>query len=261
MGLIMNVYRDSVIPFTQFGGVSMSSEFPNFNGEENWPTIFMGEGGFTNQTSMPDGNYPPVCWKLPLRAGAISSRNKLVGIGSFTATGNLGYQILASLSGGGDISDALGTLIINLIASISGSGTISNAAMEAFLFAIADLSGSGNITNADLEGIGELLAMLEGGGLLTSTLTGVGELNSDIKSYGDLSVEGLRDAIWNAVANNYNVTGTMGQKLNSAAVGGVDYEALAEAVWDAEVSGRTASQSGKILEDIKKKSNMIPGLY
>jgi hypothetical protein len=51
----------------------------------------------------------------------------------------------------------------------------------------------------------------------------------------------------------------MGQKLNSAAVGGVDYEALAEAVWDAEISG--SIKAGKAIEDIKTKTNMIPGLY
>jgi len=259
--LIMNVYRDSVIPFTQFGGITMSSEFPNFNGEENWTTIFMGEGGFADQTSMPDGNYPPVTWKMPLKAGAISAKNKLIGIGSFTASGNLGYQILSALTGNGTISNALGTLIIDLLADISGSGTISDAAIEAFLFALADLYGSGDITDADIEGMGELISTLIGAGVITSTLAGTGLLSSDIKSYGSLTPEGLRDTVWNAIASNYNVSGTMGQKLNNAASGGVDYEALAEAVWDAEVSGRTGAQSGKILEDVKAKVNMIPGLY
>ena len=257
----MNVYRDSVIPFTQFGGTSMSSEFPNFNGEENWLTLFAGEGGFPNQTSMPDGNYHPVAWKMPLTGGNITARNKIAGSGTIAATGNLGYQILASLSGSGTISNALGTLIIDLIASISGSGTISNADMQAFLFAVAALTGDGGITDADLEAVGELIAALEGAGVLTSTLTGEGELGATITSYGSLTPEGIRDAIWGAAASSYNVSGTMGQKLNSAAVGGVDYQALAEAVWDSEVSGRTGVQAGKTLEDIKSKTNLIPGLF
>ena len=257
----MNVYRDSVIPFTQFGGTSMSSEFPNFNGEENWLTLFAGEGGFTNQTSMPDGNYHPVAWKMPLKGGSITARNKLIGTGTLTARGNLGYQILASLTGEGTISDAVGTLIINLIASISGSGTISEAAMQAFLFALADLTGSGDISEADLLGIGELIAALEGEGIIVSTLIGEGELGAAITAYGALTPEGIRDAIWGAAASSYNISGTMGQKLNSAASGGVDYSALAEAVWDSEVSGNTGAQAGKILADIKKKANMIPGLY
>lgn len=260
MGLIMNVYRDSVIPFTQFGGTSMSSEFPNFNGEENWLTLFAGEGGFTNQTSMPDGNYHPVAWKMPLKGGSITARNKISGTGTITATGNLGYQILASLSGSGTISDALGTLIIDLVASITGEGTISNADMQAFLFALASLVGEGGITDADLEGLGELIAALEGAGVIVSTLVGEGELGAAITAYGALTPEGIRDAIWGAAATSYNVTGTMGAKLNSAAVGGIDYNALAEAVWDAEISGNTGNQAGKLLEDIKKKSNLIPAL-
>jgi hypothetical protein len=109
--------------------------------------------------------------------------------------------------------------------------------------------------------MGELISTLIGAGVITSTLAGTGLLSSDIKSYGSLTPEGLRDTVWNAIASNYNVSGTMGQKLNNAASGGVDYEALAEAVWDAEVSGRTGAQSGKILEDVKAKVNMIPGLY
>ena len=262
MGLIMNVYRDSVIPFTQFGGTSMSSEFPNFNGEENWLTLFAGEGGFPNQTSMPDGNYHPVAWKMPLTAGNITARNKLNGAGTLTVSGNLGYQILASLSGSGTISNALGTLIINLIASITGDGTISSASIEAFLFAVAELTGEGDITDADLEAVGELIAALEGAGVLTSTLTGQGELGATITSYGSLTPEGIRDAIWGAAAASFNVSGTMGAKLNSAASGGVDYDALAEAVWDGEVSGRSGStQAGKVLTDIKSKTNLIPGLF
>ncbi len=257
----MNVYKESVIPFTQFGGTTMSCEFPNFNGEENWLTIFAGEGGFTDQTSMPDGNYPPVCWKMPLKAGAITSRSRLIGVGGCVASGNLGYQIIAALSGSGTISDALGTLIVNLVADISGNGTISNAAMQAFLFALADLYGSGDITDADLEAVGELISALTGTGVITSTLTGTGLLSADIKSYGDLTPEGLRDAVWNAIATSYNESGTMGQKLNSAAVGGVDYDALAEAVWDAEVSGRNGTEAGKVLADIKSKTNLIPGLF
>jgi hypothetical protein len=71
----------------------------------------------------------------------------------------------------------------------------------------------------------------------------------------------IAQEIWNAKATQYVSTGTMGQKLNNAASGGVDYNALAEAVWDAEVSGNTGNQAGKVLDDIKKKANLIIGLY
>jgi hypothetical protein len=215
--------------------------------------------------------------------GGISSSTKIIGSGSVTGAITYGVAILANLSASGGISSALATLGMQLLADISGEGGISSATAQllaeiattyltgsggitsssllAYLNALADLTGTGEITSADLEGLGELIAILTGVGLITLTPAAIGELGADIKAYGSLTPEGIRDSIWSAVASNYNTSGTMGQKLNSAAVGGVDYDALAEAVWDAEVSGRTGVVAGKVLEDIKKKANMIPGLY
>jgi hypothetical protein len=237
----------------------MSSEFTNFNRSENWLSIFIGEGGFADQTSMPDGNYPPVAWRMPLKGGSITSRSRVIGTSSFVSTGNLGYQIIATLTGTGEISNALGTLIVNLIASISGTGEISDAAMQAFLFAVAELVGTGEISDAELLGIGELIALLEGEGLIDPLLTGRGAMSCDIKSYGELSVEGLRDAVWTAVADRYTDNTTMGGKVNAAAVGGVDYEALANAVLDAILTGHDTTNSvAKILKDINRNANLIP---
>lgn len=176
----------------------------------------------------------------------------LIGIGGITqALGSLGIAIYADITANGGITTALGGLLAQISAALTGSGTISSSEMLAYLNAIASLVGSGEISDADLEGIGELLAILEGDGILDVTLTGIGELTSSIKSYGNLTPEGIRDAVWKAVATSFNDTGTMGQKLNSAAVGGIDYDALAEAVWDAETRSLTINSSlligGKII--------------
>lgn len=255
----MNVYRDSVIPFTQFGGTSMSSEFPNFNGEENWLTLFAGEGGFTNQTSMPDGYYPPTTWKLPLTAGNLVLRNRIIGTGSLTVTGQLGYELLATIVGSGGITSAIGALVADLMATLTGEGSLTTD-VEGILEGIATLSGIGDI-NATIDAIAEMTALLSGEGDIISDSEGLGDMEVTIRSYGSLTPEGIRDAIWGAAASNYNISGTMGQKLNSAAVGGVDYEALAEAVWDDELTGGTGTQAKKVLADIKSKTNLIPGLF
>lgn len=257
----MNVYRDSVIPFTQFGGTSMSSEFPNFNGEENWITLFAGEGGFTHQTSMPDGYYPPTTWKLPLTEGNLVARNRIIGTGSLAVTGQLGYELAATLNmtGSGGITTALGELVADLLATLTGEGSLTTD-IEGILEGIATLSGIGDI-NATIDAIAEMTVLLAGEGTIISDSEGLGDMEVTIRSYGSLTPEGIRDAVWSAAASSFNVTGTMGQKLNSAASGGVDYEALAEAVWDGETSGRTGTQAGKVLTDIKSKTNLIPGLF
>ena len=296
MGLIMNTFRDSTIPFTQFGGISMSGEYPNFIKSENWLLTYLTESGMSKTTSMPGGNNHPNTWRMPLKAGAISSINRVTGSGNVVGTRTYGIAILATLSASGGISNALtsigiailsnaigsggissagvgegrpisttisgngiisnaevtrgiailsnlsGTggiteaivsLLIQISAELSGNGAISSADLKAYLQALADLTGLGEITEADLTGLGELLSILDGVGIITSTLTATGELSADIKSYGVLTPEGLRDAVWQAAALNYVDPTTMGGKLNLASSGGVDYQALADAVWEA----------------------------
>lgn len=264
----MNIYRDSAIPFTQFGGTTMSSELSNFNKPEQWLLTYITEASFSKTTSLPDGNNHPTTWRMPLKPGAISSRNRVVGSGSAYGTRTYGIAILANLSASGGISNALtsigiailssingsgtissasigegrsieanitgsGTisqaiisLLIQIYAAISGSGTISQSELQAYLNALADLTGSGEITESDLKGLGELIAILEGEGLIDSLLTGTGELTSNIKSYGNLTPENVRDLVWQAAANNYIDPITMGGKLNSAVAAGNPWDVL-----------------------------------
>ena len=48
--------------------------------------------------------------------------------------------------------------------------------------------------------------------------------------YTELSPENLARAVWDALATQFNETGTMGSKLNTASSGGVDMGAMVDAV-------------------------------
>jgi hypothetical protein len=50
------------------------------------------------------------------------------------------------------------------------------------------------------------------------------------------SAEDIAQAVWNGLASKFNAPNTMGNKVNAAGSGGVDLDALAEAVWDAPSS-------------------------
>lgn len=197
----------------------------------------------------PDGGYEGVSRMLPYTAGALTSYNEVTGTGDSTATAWAVKLADAGLTGSGDLT-AVGSLIVQLLASISGDGTVSAANLQAFLQAIASLSGTGEASGT-LVAFGELLAAVIGSGTAdASILTGTGELIADIVSYGDLTPEGIRDAIWNATAADFNTSGTMGQKLNSAASGGIDYDALADAVWNALASTHNVGGSmGELLNN------------
>lgn len=259
MGLIINFERDSCVPMKFFGGTTLCDQKNSQRIEEDRFAQY-GET-ISTLTAIPNGYYPPTSWCLPMKAGNMISKNKIIGVGSvLTANANMGFDLGVTLTGAGGITEAIGELVADLIATLRGTGGISNAELEGTVDGTAVLTGTGDVTGT-IEAIADLQANLTGAGDIIADLEAIGEMAATIKGYGDLSVEGLRDAIWNAVASNYNTSGTMGQKLNSAAVGGVDYDALAEAVLDAEISGRDVGSLGRTVEDTKKKANMIPGLY
>ena len=70
--------------------------------------------------------------------------------------------------------------------------------------------------------------------------------------FTELSPQGLAQAVWNSLATEYNTSGTMGKKLNTASSGGVDMNALAQAVWEygmrslTESAGLTTEQSEQL---------------
>jgi hypothetical protein len=266
MGLIMNTYRESVMPVTHFGGLTLAPEFANFNSAENWFVIYIGEGALANQTSLPDSNYPPVTWRMPLKAGAISSRSRIIGSGDISASahygmpliayltgtgaissalGNLGMQILADISGSGGISSSVGSLLAQISAAISGNGGITEGELLSLINALADISGSGGITEGELTGLGDLIAILEGEGGIASTISGIAELAATIRSYGNLTPEGIRDAVWAAAASDNNEPGSMGEKVNDAGSAGNP--------WGSDTaSNNTDGTFGKLVQDIKK---------
>ena len=225
MGLVANGFRDNGGLYLTFGATVSNNAYPSTHVDNRCLSgpkrnLTFGEGITTALAGVPDGYTHPGSYLLPMKAGALSSHNNVTGSGGITDADGWAVRLaVAALTGTGGIT-ADGGLIVQLAAALVGTGTVTAANLQAFLAAVADIGGSGTISAADLEGFGAILAALTGSGTATgSTLTGVGELTADILSYGDLTVEGMRDAVWNAVAASYNDVGTMGEKMNDAGSG------------------------------------------
>lgn len=243
MGLIYNGDRRVFSPFKSRGG-ALTTIYNGGLAERNFVMTgdMRGIARLTDNdlTALPEGCRHPQAWMMPQKAGALSSRN-LEGEGAISATGGLGKNATADLTGSGGISSAVGSLIVSMVAALTGSGGVSSAAVLAFLQLAADLTGSGEISDADLEGLAELVAALTGSGDADGTLTGLGALSADIVAYGDLTPEGIRDAVWAAVAASNNAPGTMGEKLNDAG--------SAANPWTEDLSGaQTAGTAGFMLK-------------
>lgn len=180
----------------------------------------------------PAGYYPPYTYFIPQISGELGTSSRLSGAGSVTASGALGIGVEASLSGAG-LLEAIGQLVVSATANLSGGGGITAADLRGFLLAAANLSGGGTLA-ATVRADAKIGSAVSGEGTVStsSVVRATGALAANILAYGALTPEGIRDSIWGALAASYNTTGTMGQKLNSAASGGIDYTALSDAVWE-----------------------------
>ena len=94
----------------------------------------------------------------------------------------------------------------------------------------------GDINSAFDEGRFHVQRFVKNAGSVAS-LTGVSDLRGILSMSGEwtpfteLSPEGLAKAVWNSLLAQYQVDGTAGKALSAAGSGGVDYSALANAVW------------------------------
>ena len=209
--------------------------------------MFAGEAGFDAASSVPEGVRHPAAWIMAQKPGGMAAN--VIGAGQAGGDAIAALELLATLIGAGDL-DAAGGLIVNLAATLVGSGEVSDADIKAFLNLVAIIAGAGGASGS-ATGLGALLAAIQGAGSAASTISGIGALSATLRGFGDLTPEGLRDAVWNALAAQYNTADTMGAKLNAAGSGGVDLNALAAAVWayaSRSLSGAQANQLRELFE-------------
>lgn len=221
-----------------------SGNLRNFHAGE--ATVIAGTG-ISSWSGYPLGSLHPASWSLPNKPGAMVSRGNILGSGAVSGPAQSGYNIAADVTGSGGITASAG-LIITLAAAIAGSGGVTSGVTKALATMVASLSGSGNITAA-AAGLAAMTANLTGAGSVNANNTALADINASIVGYGEATSQGIRDAVWSAIASEFNAPGSMGAKLNTASSGGVDTGALADAVWASAARTLTSVGSG-ITDDI-----------
>jgi hypothetical protein len=182
----------------------------------------MGVVGVSDRAGVPNGYRPPYSWMIAQKDGGLSLYYGANGSGSISNS-NLagGLNAEATLLGVGTISNAALGLIVSAVATILGSGTLSATVVGA-LNASATLAGSGDFT-ASLRALGNAIATIIGTGTITdANSNALGNISASIivGEQGALTPTGLAAAVWNAIAADFNTSGTMGEKLNSASAAG-----------------------------------------
>ncbi len=206
--------------------------------------------GIPTTSGLAQGYRPPYSWLIPYEAGALSTSN-ILGDGDVTnALGQNGLFTTADIAGLGEISNAAAGLIVEMLATIAGLGGLTGSVIGQ-IQASATLAGSGTVTAAQ-SALAGMVAALTGTGLLSDAQQeALGTMTADIYvNQSQATVQEIVDAVWNALAAEYNLGGTMGEKLNGAGSAGNP--------WTTDLSAyNTANTAGKILKDRLSKGQFI----
>ena len=254
-------------PITYVGGDSTSGVTglrQNWNGAGVSRNRYYGENwvaGVADRCGVPSNYASPYAWNLPPHSGGIGSNVGIQITSDMTSSMAAGKALEAALSGSGNITDATVQLVVSMVADLTASGTITNAQAVAILQMVADLNGTGSVTGT-LQAIGHLIAGITADASMSPQMNATANMEADITPFTELSPESLTAAMWNALAAEYNSSGTMGEKLNAAGTAGDP--------WTTDLTSyNTANTAGKILKDnpaalevinsnVKKASKLIP---
>lgn len=154
-----------------------------------------------------------------------------------------------AIAGFGEISSLNMGLIVNAVMTIAGIGGLT-ASMTGALNGAMTMAGEGNMTGA-LGALANMVMEVNSVGSMSAGITAKGNMTLNIYvNQSEMTVQQFVTANWNAVAANYNTSGTMGQKLNGAGSAGDP--------WTTDLSTYTTpGTAGKKLNDGLTQNNYI----
>lgn len=206
--------------------------------------------GETNKAGFPAGYGSGGSWALPPKAGGLSShRNGTVSlsqtaalVGGLPGSGSASISITATATGG-------------LIVLASGSSTITLDASGNIL-SVAAASGSASISFSPSATLGGEASL---SGSATISLSGsatsyaIGYLSGTSSNETEFSPDVLARAVWDAVASDFNLAGTMGKLLNDAGASGNP--------WSASLaSNNSAGTFGEFVQDLPAANDIATAL-
>jgi hypothetical protein len=231
MGLLQNGFRHNATG-KLFGGTNLDGANPSVHEYKGHMAArnrnqFAGNGITNKLASVPAGKRHPNVWVMPREGGSISSYNRTNMRIDGTAVAEMGFP----RSGSATVTFS-GSAAGGLIVGATGSSTVTYSG-SASIVATLNATGTGSITYGGNAALGAI-ASTTGATTVTfnghSAIMGLGSMTGTTVESGALTPIGIASAVWGSVAVDNNGAGTMGQKLNSAATGGVDYGALGDAV-------------------------------
>lgn len=180
----------------------------------------------------------------PIRSGAMSARVETHI--SVTATGAMVKGLPAS--GTAEISITVADATGELIVSGSGSASIQITTSSPLLTAAASMAGAASVSidvnTPTLGAMADLIGTTEFSVSAGGTLSAIGIMSGTTEDATGMTPAGVAQAVWAAVASEFDAAGTMGQKVNAAGTAGDP--------WTADLSGYADGAAGYSLAIVDK---------
>lgn len=165
---------------------------------------------FSKFESLPNGTRPPNSFLIAQINGAMSSRGDTSSLDVYSNLAG-GRNLEASESGTLTTNNPILDRIVSMICS-TGSLVTTSADLSAALLLLA--SSSASITyDALLGAIFSVTANANGTASGSPFLTALANIGAEAGGPTPLSPEGLSEAVWNSLLNDYNTPGTLGYAI------------------------------------------------
>lgn len=183
---------------------------------------------FSKLTSFPEGNRPPNSFMIAQVNGGMSTREPSGSVASANMAG--GRNLEAVEAGTLTTNNPILDRIISFIASSSGSVS-ADVTMNAALLLQANSSG---LISPDvlLGAIFSVTATTNGQASYDVFLSAMANIQAEAGGPDPLSPQGLTNAMWNAILNDYQEPGSVGEAIKNAlaSVGGGDPASIADEI-------------------------------
>lgn len=201
--------------------------------------------------SFPTGSNPPYSYLLGIKGALLSSTTTTNG------TSNAAGYLVQGINLGGS-SAGISSLSANLSLVVSLAGTSAGvASVVGALVGIVSLagsvSGSASIA-ASLKLVSSLAGASAGSASASANLKGIAYLAGDIYvNESTATVQQLVEGVWNALAADFNTSGTMGEAMGAAGTAGDPWTTTLP-------GGYTGDQAGAIVDRLETLIKQVKAL-
>ena len=190
---------------------------------------------FGEMASNPPATENPVAWTLADEGGDLAAENTVNQANAIQFNLQRGINMVGEMNADNAVQSAL-----SMITSMSVDMAAANAlqgSMQLTMNLAANLAQSGDVV-ASLGLIAWCQAsMVNEANMDATNLRGTLSMAANIVSYTDMTAEGVRDAVWNAILANYITAGSAGVALASASSAGDPWNTLLPGSYAAGTAG------------------------